>query len=91
MIADVTISEKSFGPKSLMHNVRFTINDGEKIGVIGRNGVGKSTLFGILAGQDKDFTGDILFKPGAVIVATQQEYHDVGDKTVLQYVLQGLP
>lgn len=91
MIADITISEKSFGPKSLMSNVRFTINDAEKIGVIGRNGVGKSTLFGILAGMDKDFTGDIVYKPGTVIVATQQEYHDVGDKTVLQYVLQGLP
>jgi ATP-binding cassette subfamily F protein 3 len=91
VIADITVSEKSFGPKSLMSNVRFTINDGEKIGVIGRNGVGKSTLFGILAGEDKDFTGDIMYKPGTVIVATQQEYHDVGDKTVLQYVLQGLP
>lgn len=91
MIADITITEKSFGPKSLMTNVRFTINDGEKIGVIGRNGVGKSTLFGILAGTDKDYTGEMSFKPGAVIVATQQEYHDVGDKTVLQYVLQGLP
>ena len=91
MISDITITEKSFGPKSLMSNVRLTINDGEKIGVIGRNGVGKSTLFGILAGFDKDFTGDIMYKPGTVIVATQQEYHDVGDKTVLQYVLQGLP
>ena len=91
MISDITITEKSFGPKSLMSNVRFTINDGEKIGVIGRNGVGKSTLFGILAGMDKDFTGDVIYKPGTVIVATQQEYHDVGDKTVLQYVLEGLP
>lgn len=91
MIADITITEKSFGPKSLMSNVRLTVNDGEKVGVIGRNGVGKSTLFGILAGSDKDFSGDIIFKPGAVVVATQQEYHDVGDKTVLQYVLSGLP
>jgi len=91
MIADVTITEKSFGPKSLMHNVKFTIDDGEKIGVIGRNGIGKSTLFGILAGMDKDFTGDLIYKPGVVVVATQQEYHDIGDKTVLQYVLQGLP
>lgn len=91
MIADISISEKSFGPKSLMTNVRFSINDGEKIGVIGRNGVGKSTLFGILAGTDKDFSGDIIYKNGVVVVATQQEYHDVGDKTVLQYVLQGLP
>ena len=91
MISDITITEKSFGPKSLMSNVRFTIDDHEKIGVIGRNGVGKSTLFGILAGHDKDFTGDVTYKAGTVIVATQQEYHDVGDKTVLQYVLQGLP
>jgi ATP-binding cassette subfamily F protein 3 len=91
MIADISITEKSFGPKSLMQNVRFTINDAEKIGIIGRNGVGKSTLFGILNGTDKDFSGDIIYKNGSVVVATQQEYHDVGDKTVLQYVLQGLP
>ena len=74
-----------------MQNVRFTINDGEKIGIIGRNGVGKSTLFGILSGADKDFTGDIIYRTGSVVVATQQEHHDVGDQTVLQYVLQGLP
>ncbi len=91
VIADISITEKSFGSKSLMKNVRFTINDGEKIGVIGRNGVGKSTLFGILAGTDKDFTGDIIYKNGVVVVATQQEHHNVGNQTVLQYVLQGLP
>jgi len=91
VIADISITEKSFGSKSLMKNVRFTINDSEKIGVIGRNGVGKSTLFGILAGTDKDFTGDIIYKNGVVVVATQQEHHNVGDQTVLQYVLQGLP
>lgn len=91
MIADITITEKSFGPKSLMQNVKFSIDDGEKIGVIGRNGVGKSTLFGIVSGTDTDFTGDIIFKTGSVVVATQQEHHDVGDTTVLQYVLQGLP
>ena len=92
MIADITITEKSFGPKSLMKNVRVSVNDGEKVGIIGRNGVGKSTLFGILAGSDKDYTGEIIFKPGAVVVATQQEYHDIGDDvTVLQYILQGLP
>lgn len=74
-----------------MKNVRFSIDDAEKIGIIGRNGVGKSTLFGILNGTDKDFSGDVIYKNGAVVVATQQEYHDVGDQTVLQYVLQGLP
>ncbi len=91
MIADITVTEKSFGPKLLMSGIRFSIDDGEKVGVIGRNGVGKSTLFGILAGTDKDFTGEIVFKRGTVVVATAQEHHDMGDTTVLQYVLQGLP
>lgn len=91
MIADITVTEKSFGPKVLMSGIKFSINDGEKVGVIGRNGVGKSTLFGILTGHDKDFTGDIIFKRGTVVVSTAQEHHDVGDMTVLQYVLAGLP
>lgn len=91
MIADITITEKSFGPKVLMRGIRFSIDDGEKVGVIGRNGVGKSTLFGILAGTDKDFTGEVIYKRGTVVVATAQEHHEMGDTTVLQYVLQGLP
>ncbi|HMH69867.1 MAG TPA: ATP-binding cassette domain-containing protein [Candidatus Saccharimonadales bacterium] len=91
MIADITVTEKSFGPKVLMSGIKFSIDDGEKVGVVGRNGVGKSTLFGILAGTDKDFTGDVIYKRGTVVVATAQEHHDVGDQTVLQYVLSGLP
>ena len=91
MIADITITEKSFGPKLLMSGIKFSINDGEKVGVVGRNGVGKSTLFGILAGTDKDFTGEVIYKRGTVVVATAQEHHDLKDVTVLQYVLSGLP
>jgi len=91
MIADITVTEKSFGPKQLMHGIKFSIGDGEKVGVVGRNGVGKSTLFGILAGTDHDFTGEITYRRGTVVVATAQEHHDLGDITVLQYVLSGLP
>lgn len=91
MIADISITEKSFGPKTLMKNIKFSIDDSEKVGVIGRNGVGKSTLFGILAGTDKDFTGEVIYKRGTTVVATEQEYHSVGEQTVLQYVLAGLP
>lgn len=91
MIADVTITEKSFGPKTLMTGVKFSIDDGEKVGVVGRNGIGKSTLFGILAGTDKDFTGEVIYRRGVTVVATAQEHSHVGDQTVLQYVLSGLP
>ena len=91
MIADIPITEKSFGPKMLMSNVKFSIDDGEKIGVIGRNGVGKSTLFGILSGQDTDFTGEIVYRRGISVASTAQEHHDAKEQTVMQYVLQGLP
>ncbi|MGB4957571.1 MAG: ATP-binding cassette domain-containing protein [Candidatus Saccharimonas sp.] len=91
MIADIVITEKSFGPKSLMSGVKFSIDDGEKVGVVGRNGVGKSTLFGILAGTDKDFTGEVIYRRGVTVVATAQEHHGNGEQTVMDYVLAGLP
>lgn len=91
MIADVAISEKSFGPKLLMSNIKFSIAEKEKVGIIGRNGVGKSTLFGMLAGSDTDFEGSVVYRRGVQVVATAQEHHDLGDTTVLQYVLSGLP
>ena len=91
MIADVLITEKSFGSKNLMKQVVFSVDDGEKIGIVGRNGVGKSTLFGILAGTDKDFTGSITFRRGVTVASTAQEHHGFEDNTVMNYILSGLP
>lgn len=91
MIADISITEKSFGPKVLMTNVKFSVDDGEKVGVIGRNGVGKSTLFGMLIGEDADYTGEVVYKKGTSVVATAQEHDSTDDQTVLQYILAGLP
>ena len=91
MIADIHITEKSFGDKILMTNVAFSIDDGEKIGVVGRNGIGKSTLFGIMAGVDADFGGEVVFRRGLVVAATMQEHHNLGDVSVMRYILRGLP
>lgn len=91
MIADIRITEKSFGPKTLMTNVKFSVDDHEKVGLVGRNGIGKSTLFGILAGTDKDFTGEIIFQRGTTVVATAQEHLGHEDRTVMEYILQGVP
>lgn len=91
MIADISIREKSFGPKVLMTGVKFGVDDGEKVGVVGRNGVGKSTLFGILAGTDQDYTGEVIYRKGTVVVATAQEHLGLGDMTVMEYILRGLP
>jgi ATP-binding cassette subfamily F protein 3 len=91
MIADVSITEKSFGPKSLYKNLVFSIQDGEKIGIVGRNGVGKSTLLGILNGSDHDFTGDIAYRRGVVTVSSRQEHHGFEKLSVLEYILGDLP
>ena len=91
MIADIHITEKSFGDKTLMKDVKFSVDDGEKVGVVGRNGVGKSTLFGILAGTDNDYMGEVVFRRGITIATTAQEHHGLGEQTVMTYILSGLP
>ena len=91
MIADIHITEKSFGDKTLMKDVKFSVDDGEKVGVVGRNGVGKSTLFGILTGMDNDYTGEVVFRRGITVATTAQEHHGLGEQTVMTYILSGLP
>ena len=91
MIADIHITEKSFGDKTLMKDVKFSVDDGEKVGVVGRNCVGKSTLFGILSGKDTDYTGEVIFRRGITVATTAQEHHGLGDQTVMSYILGGLP
>ena len=91
MIADIHITEKSFGDKTLMKDVKFSVDDGEKVGVVGRNGVGKSTLFGVLSGKDTDYTGEVIFRRGITVATTAQEHHGLGEQTVMSYILGGLP
>ncbi len=91
MILSATITEKSFGHKVLYKGVSLEIQDNEKIGLIGRNGTGKSTLFNILAGEDTDFQGEVQVRKGSVIVNSRQEHHGLDDKTVLEYIQGDLP
>lgn len=51
---------KEFGEKVIFDNVNLQIYDGEKVGIIGNNGQGKSTLLNIIAGIDKDFQGKVI-------------------------------
>lgn len=91
MLLQVEVTEKSFGTKELFSHLKFDVDEHEKVGIIGRNGIGKSTLFGIIEGGDNDYTGRIIVRRGATVVSTSQEYHGAGDKTVVEYILSGLP
>ena len=91
MILSATIHEKSFGDKRLFNDASFFVDDNEKVGLIGRNGEGKTTLFRILSGEDKDYQGEITLARGAALIATRQEHHGFEKLTVLDYILQDLP
>lgn len=91
MILSVNISEKSFGDKLLYNDLKFEIQEGEKVGLIGRNGTGKSTLFNIITGEDTDYAGDVTVKRGSVIINSRQEHYGHEDKTVLEYIQGDLP
>ncbi len=62
MIANIDIFDKSYGDKVLYRDLSFQLRAHEKVGFIGRNGTGKTTLFNILTAVDTDFAGDIDFK-----------------------------
>ena len=57
--------EKAFGGKSVLNNVNFLINEGEKAAVIGINGAGKTTLFKIITGEYEADHGEVIFQKGS--------------------------
>ncbi|MDB5166210.1 MAG: ATPase component of transporter with duplicated ATPase protein [Candidatus Saccharibacteria bacterium] len=91
MLLSVNVTEKSFGNKVLYDDLRFDVQNGEKVGLIGRNGTGKSTLFSLITGADKDFQGEIEVNRRAVIISSRQEHHGLDDTTVLDYIQGDLP
>ena len=58
---------KSFGVNSLFNDINFTINEGDKVGLIAKNGTGKSTLLSIIAGDDTPDDGKLIFKNDVTI------------------------
>jgi len=91
MLLSVDIAEKSFGDKILYQDLSFEIQEGEKVGLIGRNGTGKSTLFNLITGEDKDADGGVTFKRGTVVISSRQEHYDHEAKTALEYIQGDLP
>ena len=75
--------------KKVLENITLSFIPGAKIGVLGPNGAGKSTLLRIMAGQDKDFTGEAWAAEGAKIGYLEQEPQLDETKTVFENVMQG--
>jgi energy-dependent translational throttle protein EttA len=81
---------KFYDKKPVLKDIYLSYFYGAKIGVLGLNGSGKSSLLRILAGQDKEFNGEIVLSPGYSIGFLEQEPHLDDNKTVREIVEEGV-
>src|SRR2546423_2480508 len=81
---------KSYDKKVVLKDIYLSYFYGAKIGVLGLNGAGKSSLLKILAGVDKNFEGKTIVAPGFTIGYLEQEPALDESKTVREIVEQGL-
>lgn len=86
-VQDLSIS---FDGKQVFENLNFVVNDKEKVGLIGRNGCGKTTLFKILSGKTKDYEGEVSI-PKGYKVGYLEQHLQFTQETVLEEACLALP
>ena len=88
-ILNVEKVSKTYGEKELFNNISLGINSGDKIGLIGVNGTGKSTLLKIIAGVEEPDEGQVVKGKGIELAYLAQTplYYD--NENVLEYVMRG--
>lgn len=79
---------KQYGPKILFQDARFSINEGDHVGVIGPNGAGKTTLFKILAGLETLDSGELIKSKQLVIGYLEQEAKEPGNMSAEDYLAE---
>ncbi len=80
----------SSSDKQVLKNIYLSFFYGAKIGILGLNGSGKSSLLRIIAGVDKNYQGDIVFAPGYTVGYLEQEPQLDDSKTVIEIVREGV-
>ena len=81
---------KAYGNKKVLENIHLSFYPDAKIGILGPNGAGKSTVLKIMAGLDKEFTGEAWLADGATLGYLPQEPQLDASKTVLENVMEGV-
>ena len=76
--------------KPVLKNIYLSFFYGAKIGILGLNGSGKSSLLKIIAGVDKNYQGDVVFAPGYTVGYLEQEPILDDSKTVIEIVKEGV-
>lgn len=79
----------AYGRQRLLDGVSMTVAPGEKVGLVGRNGCGKTSLFKILAGESESDSGEISRRRGLRVGYLPQEFELDGSKSVLENIESG--
>lgn len=77
--------------KLLYKELALIISENQKVGLVGRNGTGKTTLLNLIAGLDKEYDGSIDLSNKARLAFTRQEHSEVSSMSLIQYILEDLP
>lgn len=85
----VGVSKQTPQGKQIIKNIYLSFYYGAKIGIIGLNGSGKSTVMKIIAGLDQSYQGDVVFSPGYTVGYLHQEPELDANKTVKEIVMEG--
>ena len=80
---DVQHLTKSFGARVLFEDISFSIAEGQRVGLVARNGTGKSTLLSIIAGNESDDEGSIIYRNGIKVGFLEQIPYLDDNETVL--------
>ena len=88
MIELINIS-KSYPTGNLYTDLNLRLNSGDKVGLVGRNGTGKSTLFKLILGEEHQDTGEIKF-PKAYKIGALKQYFDFKEKTLIDETASAL-
>lgn len=86
----VGVSKSFSAQKRVLNNIYLSFYYGAKIGIIGLNGTGKSTLMKIIAGVDKNYEGEVVFSPGYTVGYLEQDPKLDPEKTVRECVQEGV-
>ena len=86
----VNVSKKTQQGKQIIKNIYLSFFYGAKIGLLGLNGAGKSTVLRIIAGLEKEYEGEVVFSPGYSVGFLPQEPQLDKDKTVIDIVKEGV-
>lgn len=88
-VINVEHISKLYGDKLVLEDLSCSVDEGDKIGIIGINGTGKSTLLRIIAGEEEADEGEIIFSNGLTVGWLGQNPEFDEDSSILKYVCEG--